>query len=154
LRDMADLTGGISLIDSNDFEAGIERVLTDASDYYVLSYEPDREVKDSRFRALEVKVNRPGVRGFARRGYIAPRYLRLGTVTVPDGLSEGLRTRLSDIGEEDGLAMKVQVVPLAGRKEKAVAAVSVEVTGAPLVASAEDGKVTLDQAIFTLDTRS
>lgn len=154
LRSMADLTGGLSLIDSNDFEAGIERVLTDASDYYVLSYEPDREVRDSRFRTLDVKVDRPGVTVLARRGYIAPRYLRIGTISVPDGLSAGLQNLLSDIVEEDDLAMKVQVVPLAVRKQKTLAAVIVEVAGAPLVASAEDGKVTLDQAIFSLDGRS
>jgi VWFA-related protein len=153
LRDMATLTGGVSLVDSNDFEAGIARVISDASDYYVLSYEPDREVKDSRFRALEVKVKRPGLSVLARRGYIAPRYLRVGEIKTPSGLSTGLQNLLSDIVEEDDLAMKVQVVPLAERKGKTLAAVIVEVDGAPLVASAEDGKVALDQAIFSLDSR-
>ena len=49
--------------------------------------------------------------------------------------------------------MKVQVVPLVERKGKTLAAVIVEVDGAPLVASAEEGKVALDQAIFSLDSR-
>lgn len=154
LRDMATLTGGVSLVDSNDFEAGVARVISDASDYYVFSYEPDREVRDARFRALEVKVNRPGLKVLARRGYIAPRYLRLGEIKTPSGLSPGLQTLLSDVVEEDDLAMKVQVVPLAVRKNKTLAAVIVEVDGAPLVASSEDGEVLLEQAIFSLDERS
>lgn len=153
LRDMAGLTGGVSLVDSNDFEAGIARVISDASDYYVLSYEPDREVKDSRLRTLEVKVRRPGLKVLARRGYIAPRYLRLGEIKTPSGLSAGLQSLLSDIVEEDDLAMKVQVVPLVERKGKTLVAVIAEVDGAPLVASSEDGKIALDQAIFSLDSR-
>jgi VWFA-related protein len=153
LRDMAALTGGVSLVDSNDFDAGVARVLSDASDYYVLSYEPDREVKDSRLRSLEVVVKRPGVKVLARRGYIAPRYLRVGEIKTPSGLSVGLQNLLSDIVEEDDLAMKVQVVPLVERKGKTLVAVIAEVDGAPLVASSDGGKVALDQAIFSLDSR-
>lgn len=153
LRDMATLTGGVSLVDSNDFQKGIDRVVSDASDYYVLSYEPDREVKDSRLRALEVKVTRPGLTVMARRGYIAPRYLRVGEVKTPSGLSPGLQSLLSDIVEEDELPMRVQVVPLAERKGKTLVAVIAELAGAPLVASTEDGRLSLDQAIFSLDTR-
>lgn len=153
LRDMAALTGGVSLVDSNDFDAGVARVLSDASDYYVLSYEPDREVKDSRLRSLEVVVKRPGLKVLARRGYIAPRYLRVGEIKTPSGLSVGLQNLLSDIVEEDDLTMKVQVVPLVERKGKTLVAVIAEVDGAPLVASSEEGKVALDQAIFSLDSR-
>lgn len=153
LRDMATLTGGVSLVDSNDFEKGIDRVISDASDYYVLSYEPDREVKDSRLRALDVKVKRPGLTVMARRGYIAPRYLRVGEIKTPSGLSPGLQTLLSDIVEEDELPMRVQVVPLTQRKGKTLVAVIAEVEGAPLVASTDDGRLSLDQAIFSLDTR-
>ncbi len=153
LRDMATLTGGVSLVDSNDFNKGIDRVVRDASAYYVLSYEPDREVKDSRLRTLEVKVLRPGMTVLARRGYIAPRYLRAGEIKTPSGLSAGLQTLLSDIVEEDELPMRVQVVPLAERKGKTLVAVIAEVDGAPLVASTEDGRLSLDQAIFSLDAR-
>ncbi len=72
LRDLAALTGGASLIDRNDTSQAFARVLRDASDGYVLAYEPDKAVKGAKMRALEVRVERPGVRVLARRGYLAP----------------------------------------------------------------------------------
>ena len=72
LRDLAALTGGVSLVDTNDLAAAVDRVLRDASDYYVIGYEPDKEVKGTEVRPLEVRVTRPGVKVYSRKGYMAP----------------------------------------------------------------------------------
>ena len=70
-RDLAALTGGVSLVDTNDPLAGIDRVVRDASSHYVLTYEPETPPKGTEYRHIEVKVHRPGVRVLARRGYRA-----------------------------------------------------------------------------------
>jgi hypothetical protein len=62
-------TGGAA-VTSNDLAAGLERMATDASVYYLLGYQPDRPL-DGRFHKLEVKVARKGVTVRARRGYVA-----------------------------------------------------------------------------------
>ena len=72
LRDLAALTGGVSLVDTNDLAGAVDRVLRDASDYYVIAYEPDKEVKGAKIRPIEVRVTRPGVKVFSRKGYMPP----------------------------------------------------------------------------------
>jgi VWFA-related protein len=62
-------TGGVA-VTSNDLAAGLERMATDASSYYLLGYQPDR-APDGHFHKLEVKVARKGVTVRARRGYVA-----------------------------------------------------------------------------------
>ncbi len=43
------------------------------SRYYVLGYYPPTHPRDGRFHKIEVRVNRPGLRVAARRGYASPR---------------------------------------------------------------------------------
>jgi VWFA-related protein len=154
LRDMAALTGGVSLVDTNDLDGALGRVLSDASDYYVLGYEPDREVKDSKMRSITVKVNVPGARVHARRGYMAPRYLRATQqIKTPSGLTPALQSLLSDVIAEDELPMRMQVVPLVERKGKVLCAVITEVDGPPLVAGSEENQILMEQAVFSLDEK-
>ena len=81
-RDLAALTGGVSLVDTNDALGGIDRAVRDASSHYILSYEPQTPPKGTEYRSIEVKVRRPGVRVLARRGYRAP-------VDAPAAADEG-----------------------------------------------------------------
>ena len=63
LRDFAALTGGVSLVDSNDTLGGIDVAMRDASSHYVLSYEPVTPPKATEHRSIDVKVRRPGRAG-------------------------------------------------------------------------------------------
>ncbi len=65
-------TGGFSLSDGNDLAAGLARIGRESRSYYLLGYAPSNRKADGRFRAIEVKVAREGVRVRARRGYYAP----------------------------------------------------------------------------------
>ena len=65
-------TGGFSLSDGNDLAAGLSRIGREARSYYLLGYAPSNRKADGRFRTIEVKVSREGVRLRARRGYYAP----------------------------------------------------------------------------------
>jgi VWFA-related protein len=65
-------TGGFSLRDRNDLAAGLARIGRESRSYYLLGYAPSNRKTDGRFRTIEVKVAREGVRLRARRGYYAP----------------------------------------------------------------------------------
>jgi hypothetical protein len=66
-------TGGRRIGLTNDYSKPLEGVMSDASQYYLLGYEPRQQAADGRFHRLAVKVARRGVRVIARSGYFAPR---------------------------------------------------------------------------------
>ena len=70
IRSIADGTGGLALINSNDYRTAFKRVVDDNSRYYLLGYDAPHKPGDGIFHALTVKVLRPGVTVRARRGYI------------------------------------------------------------------------------------
>jgi VWFA-related protein len=69
LEALALATGGISVMNTNNFKEGLDRILARSS-YYMLAYTPT-EPFDSKFHKIEVKVTRPGARVYARQGYVA-----------------------------------------------------------------------------------
>ena len=150
LRDLAALTGGVSLIDGNDLSGAVDRVLRDASDYYVIGYEPDKEVKGTKIRPIEVRVTRPGVKVYARKGYMPPPATR-DAQKVPSSLSPSMRTLLSGIVPVDALPMVVQMIALGEVKGKTRYAVVTETAGGPLVDGLDGDRVGLEQAILSID---
>ena len=69
LKALSEATGGVSVINTNNFKAGLDRILARSS-YYMLAYTPT-EAFDNKFHKLEVKVTRPGAHVYARQGYVA-----------------------------------------------------------------------------------
>jgi len=69
LRYLAEETNGYAIVDTNDFGAGLKRVDAETSDYYVLGFYSANADPTRRSRALEVKVNRPGVTVSSRKAY-------------------------------------------------------------------------------------
>ena len=68
----ANQTGGKALINSNNLNCGMERVLEEQSGYYLLAYQPDTDTFDPakrRFNKLEVKLKRPGLKAAYRSGF-------------------------------------------------------------------------------------
>jgi VWFA-related protein len=153
LRELARLTGGVSLVDTNDFEGAVERVIGDASHHYLLSYEPDDPIVGATLRSIEVKVTHPDVRVEVRPGYMAPGTLRDVAVRTPSGLSRDLQRLLSDTVPSDGLGLRVQAVPLVERRNRTLMAVVVEVDGPSLTVGMDGQSVDMEQAVFTLDDR-
>jgi VWFA-related protein len=73
LTSLAADTGGRAFTDTNDVGEAFERVQRDMSAYYLLGYSSTNTVKDGRFRRIQVRVKREGVRVEARAGYFAER---------------------------------------------------------------------------------
>jgi len=69
LRSMADDTDGTSVINTNDIEGALGRIVDDLSSYYLLGYESTNNRLDGKYRSISVRVKRPGVQVRARRGY-------------------------------------------------------------------------------------
>ena len=73
LQVLAEQSGGFAIVNTNDLAGGFDRLVRENSHYYVLGYESTNSRRDGRFRRVEVKVARPGVRVVSRRGYYARR---------------------------------------------------------------------------------
>jgi len=73
LTSLAGDTGGRAFTDSNDFGEAFTRVQRDMSAYYLLGYSSTNASKDGRFRRVQVRVKRDGLRIEARPGYYAAR---------------------------------------------------------------------------------
>lgn len=73
LGELAEATGGFLAQGTNDARAAFARIAEDVRSYYLLSYTPSNESYDGKFRTIDVKVRRPGLRVQARRGYFAVR---------------------------------------------------------------------------------
>jgi VWFA-related protein len=73
LTSLAADTGGRAFTDTNDFGEAFSRVQRDMSAYYILGYSSTNPAKDGRFRRIQVRVKREGLRVEARAGYYAER---------------------------------------------------------------------------------
>jgi hypothetical protein len=70
LRVLAEETGGIAVVNQNDFDKALKRIDAETSDYYVLGYSSSNPDPLKRTRKIEVKVlNRPGVSVWSRTSY-------------------------------------------------------------------------------------
>ena len=69
LRFLADNTDGTSIINTNNIDGMLQRIVDDVSSYYLFGYYSTNTKLDGRFRNITVRVNRPGAKVRARRGY-------------------------------------------------------------------------------------
>ncbi len=72
LRVLADLTGGIAVVNQNDFDKALKKIDAETSDYYVVGYyskNPDPRKKE---RSIDVKIDRKGVTVWSRKTYWVP----------------------------------------------------------------------------------
>ena len=79
-------TGGLMIRNENNIGRALDRIADDAGTYYVLAYQPANTDFDGKYRPIEVKVTRPGLRVRARRGYLAlepAKMLRPQPIKVP-----------------------------------------------------------------------
>jgi VWFA-related protein len=92
LRQLADGTDGTAVVNTNNIEPALRRIVDDLSSYYLLGYYSTGKL-DGKFHAINVRVKRPGVTVRARRGYQAlresdvARAITPGRTTAPAGTS-------------------------------------------------------------------
>jgi VWFA-related protein len=146
LRSLADETGGAAAVDTNDMSTALERVASESSHYYLIGYAPTDGVRDGRYRPIEVRVKRPGLRVSARKGYVAP-----DDGAPPPASFAGLGPELSELVRRPmstvGLPLAAVAVPLPIEFDNI--AVTVEVGAQALGFDERDGRHenTVDLAI-------
>jgi VWFA-related protein len=70
LRALAADTGGIAVLNRNNFRDGLDKILNTSEAYYILAYTPSDQNFKGDFRKLEVKV-KGDYKVYSRRGYLA-----------------------------------------------------------------------------------
>jgi hypothetical protein len=68
---LAQRTGGKTFYNRNDIDMGVRTSLDDGATYYTLEYYPSNRNWDQKFRHIQVKLDRPGVKLQHRDGYYA-----------------------------------------------------------------------------------
>lgn len=69
LRVIADETGGIAVVNQNDFDKALKRIDAETSDYYILGYYSSNPDPLKRTRKIEVKVAKPELNVWSRTSY-------------------------------------------------------------------------------------
>jgi VWFA-related protein len=69
LRVLAEQTGGIAVVNQNDFTKALKRIDAETSDYYVLGYYSSNPDPLKRTRKVEVKVTKPDLNVISRTSY-------------------------------------------------------------------------------------
>ena len=72
LRVIAEETGGIAVVNQNDFSKALKRIDAETSDYYVIGYYSKNTDQTKRRRNIEVKIGRTGQKWqvWARKEYV------------------------------------------------------------------------------------
>jgi hypothetical protein len=146
LRSLAEETGGAAAIETNDMGRALERVASESSPYYLIGYAPSDGTRDGRYRPIEVRVKRPGLRVSARKGYLAP-----DDDAPPPPSFSGLGPELSELVRRPmstlGLPLSAVAVPLPIEFDNVT--VTVEVGAGALGFDERDGRHenTVDLAI-------
>jgi VWFA-related protein len=146
LRSLAEETGGAAALETNGIVGALERVASESSHYYLIGYAPSDAARDGRYRAIDVRVKRPGLRVSARKGYLAPDDRASAPASfagLGPELSELVRRPMSTLG----LPLSVIAVPLPIEFDNV--AVTVEVGADALGFDERDGRHenTVDLAI-------
>ncbi|HXK10556.1 MAG TPA: VWA domain-containing protein [Vicinamibacteria bacterium] len=72
LQYLADETGGLAKLDTNDMAGAVSSIVADLSGYYLIGYAPEAGTFDDHgFHSFEVKVKRPGLKVRTRKGFYA-----------------------------------------------------------------------------------
>jgi VWFA-related protein len=88
---LAERTGGKTFFNRNDIDTGVRTSLDDGSTYYTLEYYPQNKKWDQKFRHIQVKLERAGVKLQHRDGYYATSpTTRYGENVVEHQLSNAL----------------------------------------------------------------
>jgi VWFA-related protein len=70
LRTLSEETGGIAVVNTNDFTKALRRVDADTSDYYVIGYYSTNPDILKRRRSVDIRLKRPGLTVSFRKEYV------------------------------------------------------------------------------------
>jgi VWFA-related protein len=138
LTALADVTGGFSLANSNNYEAAFERLVRENSTYYVLGFNSSYEARDGRRVPLQIRVKRPGLQVNAIDGYLAPSNRPTERRAAP-GVFAAVWDAVASPLTTSGVPMRVFAAGYRGRDKDATVAVVLEISASRLNLVERDG---------------
>src|SRR5262245_6476128 len=122
LEIMSAASGGIAVVNTNDFLGGINRIMTDLDNYYLLGFYPD-DLSKKGYRKLEVQVKGPPELPLRyRRGY------ELGREVVENKKVEPIFALSSNALPATDLPLRVYAVAMPGSGATARVPIALEVS--------------------------
>ena len=99
-RVLAGETGGLAMLNTNDFSAGLGQMVQDFQNYYSIGYRP-LHGRDSRYHTIKVKVKDKKLEVRHRRGY--------RDRSLPARMQDAVKTALAYGGERNPLEVRVSI---------------------------------------------
>jgi VWFA-related protein len=131
LRVLAANTGGFAALNRNDFNSAFDRIVQENSQYYLLGYYSSNARRDGRYRKIQIRVKRPGLRVVrARDGYYEARGRR--PADAKPAANPALAAALSSPLPVAGLPLKVFAGAYKGEAPNAAVAVVLELDASQL----------------------
>jgi VWFA-related protein len=151
---ISDNTGGFATLSPSHYDAAFSRIVGESSEYYLLAYSPWNPAPDGKYRAIDVRVKRPGVRVSARDGYYAPRQrVKRPLKFVGDGISDETSAIVMAPIPAAGLPLDVHVAAFKHDRKKADIVVTAQVDGRELADESRfDVNNTLEMALIAIDS--
>jgi hypothetical protein len=148
---VAEDTGGIAVVGTNNLTAMYKEIVRDTSAYYLLGYTPAIEHRDGKFHDIRVRVKREGLTVRARKGYLAPRRDAPAAVErpLPEGVSAAARGALRMPVPVRGLAIDLFSAALKGVGREGTVVIGGQIAG-PLRLGDGD-RMTVSYQVFDLE---
>jgi VWFA-related protein len=157
LISLAEQTGGLAIVRSNDVAGGLARIVLDTSRYYLLGYYSDATNWSDKFLKIDVRIKRPGLHVRSRQGFLPPDRMETGTSpsNVPAGASAALAAALRKPIPEGQVGLRVFAAPFKGTGRASSVLVALEVDAQGLTFQERDGRYAnaLEVSIVATDAR-
>ena len=165
LRQLAEETGGVAAVGSNDMNKAFDRIVQENSSYYVLGYYPTNDKRDGKLRKITLKVSGYSDQQITfRKRYAAPRgkgpknTVAGKPVDPAAGLTKELMATMASPLPKTGLPLRLAAVPHKGTGKTMDLEVLVEASGKELTFTQSGGtfndKLSLSIGVFDKDGKS
>ncbi len=150
MREVAERTGGLAYFNRNDLDGAMAKGIGDARSGYTLAFYLDDAERDNRFHQVQVRVGRPHVTVFHRRGYFAGDDPRL----LPGGKSVELESALLRPVDSTDIGMEAKALIIGGNAPDFLN-VDLRLETRTIALKAKDGKWTgaIEQSVLETDER-
>jgi VWFA-related protein len=108
MRDIAEQTGGEAFYNTNDLKLAMQDSMQSGSNYYTLAYVPNNLNWNSKYRHIDIKLARPGVKTQSRKGYFAIPELQ---APETDSRNRLIAAMQPGVPTSTMLLLRVQVLP-------------------------------------------
>ena len=146
LKQLAEETGGVAAVGSNDLNKAFDRIVQENSSYYVLGYYSTNEKRDGKLRNIDVNVaGHPDAQVTYRKRYAAPsgrppKNTAAGKPTGPAaGVTAELTRSLATPLPLTGMQLRLTAIPQKGTGKNAAVLVLVEAVGKDLTFTQNNG---------------